>query len=182
MFLLGYLMALLPGIRGPIGALQVERALRRLFRGPDLVGDKYPAYVFQLPALVHHRFQIVVVQRDARDVVHSYLKRVRTGWKDKPLARRLNTAERVSQNWLRAESIMEIHADEILLVRYENLVQQPQAELDRLSSWLGVERAGFESGMIRTDRIGQHRHGLTKQELEDVMRVAGPTLERLGYV
>ena len=181
-FLLRYLIALLPSIRGPIGALQVERALRRLFPGSDVVGDKYPAYVFQLPALVHHDLKLVIVQRDARDVVSSYLARVRTGWKDKALARRFNTAERVAQNWLRAEAVTEIHANEIFVVRYENLVRSPHVELDRLASWLGVDRVGFDAGIIRADSLGKHQHGLTRQELHDVMRVAGTSLERLGYV
>jgi hypothetical protein len=36
--------------------------------------------------------------------------------------------------------------------------------------------------MPRTDSISKYKQGLTEEELADVIEIAGPTMEQLGYM
>jgi hypothetical protein len=76
---------------------------------------------------------------------------------------------------------MERHADLLFIIRYEELVRDPQSSLAGLAEWLHVDSAGFDVDSVKASSIGKYRKGLTPEELDDVMRVAGPTLERLNY-
>ncbi|MCF0077624.1 sulfotransferase family protein [Streptomyces lomondensis] len=89
------------------------------------------------------------------------------------------------------------------LLRYEDLVLEPEQQLKELCAFLGED---FEPGMLRhhdsaaarrtaslseswsragqpigRDRIGSHRTGLTDNERLLVDRATGPMKERLGY-
>jgi hypothetical protein len=66
-------------------------------------------------------------------------------------------------------------------MRYEELVTDPREVLGKLSEWLGIDPAGFEVQHINSRSIGKYRSGLTHGELDTVMRIAGPTMSRLGY-
>ena len=83
---------------------------------------------------------------------------------------------------MHAIEIMERHADKLHIVRYEDLVQQPQSVLKTLASWLGVDAGGFPTYLIRDISVGKHHDGLSDDELTTVMNIAGPTLARFGYV
>ena len=61
-------------------------------------------------------------------------------------------------------------------------IQAVGFELHRLGQWLGVDPSGFDTKMVFGSSIGNYRRGLSPQELGDVLREAGPTLERLGYL
>ncbi|MFC1976191.1 hypothetical protein ACFLXQ_07315 [Chloroflexota bacterium] len=56
---------------------------------------------------------------------------------------------------------MEYVADRVHLIRYEDLVTQPQPVLETLGRWLGVDPTSFRSQMIqRGGGIGVHREDL----------------------
>ncbi len=76
---------------------------------------------------------------------------------------------------------MEAHSDRIFILRYEDLVTGCCDALERLSDWLAIEMAGFEVDRISSRSIGKYRDGLTHAELETVLEIAGPAMERLGY-
>ncbi len=182
-FVLRHLGHLLQRGLGRVTVPRLEAAYRRSFPQARILGDKWPHYLFILdrfiddPGLIH-----LVIYRDGRDVTSSFLKQVRTTWRDAPWVGKIDTAEKIAQRWVRGIDIMERYADKVYIMRYETLMQQPREELNRLAAWLAVDPAGFDSAMIRPTSIGKYQTGLTEAELETVMAIAGPTLARLGYL
>lgn len=166
--------------RVTLAALVAEA--RRSDSEARVVGDKLPQYIFmmdrfaELPDLLR-----LVIYRDCRDVTSSFLRQVRTDWKHRPWIRKMNTSEKVAHKWVSAIEMMERHADRMLVIRYEDLVSDPQSELQRLAKWLDVDPLGFNARIVSDTSVGKHKQGLTAQELDGVLRVAGPTLERLKY-
>ena len=147
-----------------------------------VVGDKMPQYIFMMDRLVLlPGLKRLVIYRDCRDVTSSFLRMARTTWRHRLWVRDMNTADKIAQNWVRSIEIMERHADHLFAIRYEDLVDQPVTELNRLAEWLTVDPSGFDAKLVSGSAVGKFRQGLTAKELDDVLRVAGPTLERLEY-
>ena len=171
---------------GTIDLPAVEAALREIFPRAGIVGDKMPDYVHQLDMLAPTSgLASVVIYRDCRDVTSSHLKLARTSWRNQRWIQNQDTAEKVATRWVAAIETMEKQRDGIHIIRYEDLVREPSRELAILAEWLGVNPAGFPIRNIRSvrdDGIGKHREGLSEQELEAVMDIAGPAMARLGYV
>lgn len=91
----------------------------------------------------------------------------------------------------------------VLLVHYEALVSEPEAELERICTFLGEEPApemltwfaGEEAKKsatlseswqntarpMRKERIGRWRKDLPPQDARLIESIAGPVMERLGY-
>lgn len=161
----------------------IEQALHELLPGARVVGDKYPEYIWSLDDLaVHPRLYTLVIYRDCRDVTSSTLLRARTDWRRMPLfVRKLNTAEKVARRWVQAIDLMEAHSDSVFILRYEELVNNPIEQADRISQWLDIDPSGFETQHISNRSIGKYRRGLTPAEIDTVMEIAGPTMARLGY-
>jgi hypothetical protein len=172
--------------RGAIDLPAVEATLREIFPGAGIVGDKMPDYVHLLDTLAPTRgLANVVIYRDCRDVTSSHLKLARTSWRNQRWIRDQDTAEKVAARWVAAVEAMERQRDKIHSIRYEDLVRDPRRELAMLAEWLAVDPSGFPDASIRSVRdngIGKYADGLTGQELEAVMAVAGPAMARLGYV
>jgi len=182
LFLFRYLIGLRCYRNTLIGAREVEAVLRRLFPHATIVGDKFPLYVFDLDKLVTvpDLFR-VIIYRDCRDVTRSALEMSRTKWRGRRFAERLGTAEKVAREWVRAIELMERHADQVHVIRYEELVAAPQPVLEALGKYLGVDPQGFRHQRIHVTSVGKYRQGLSEHDLRDVIAIAGPTMERLGY-
>ena len=126
-----------------------------------------------------------MIYRDCRDVTSSHLKLARTSWSNQWWIRDQDTAEKVATLWVAALESMERHRDRIHIICYEDLVREPRRVLAALAEWVGFDPAAFPEttlNSVREDGIGKHRSGLSEQELEAVMNIAGPTMARLGYV
>lgn len=178
-----YLLGLLRSPRGLVDLPAVERALRPLFLRSHWVGDKYPDYVFQLDRLLAAQdLRCIIIYRDGRDVTSSALVQARTNWRNLQFVKHFDTAAKVAARWVRAIEIMERHRGRIYPVRYEDLVREPRSALGAIADQMDIDPAGFPADWLREDRVGKHQLGLTPEELETVMQIAGPTMERLGYV
>jgi hypothetical protein len=94
---------------------------------------------------------------------------------------KINTAEKIALSWVRSIELMERHKDKVHIIRYEDLVLEPGPVLKALGDWLGVDPAGFPKGLAHPASFGKYKTGLTGEELETVMELAGPTMARLGY-
>ena len=166
-----------------IRANHVREVLAELWSGYRIVGDKFPPYVHRLHNLVRHdRMYRVVIYRDCRDVVQSTLLKAGTSWKDKHFAQNLNTPEKVAKRWVKAIEKMEKFSTDIHAIRYEELVIEPRPVLGRLAAYLHVDQALFDHNIVRPTSIGKFEHGLSSEQLEPIMDIAGPTLTRLGYL
>jgi hypothetical protein len=166
-----------------IQASHVREVLAEMWSDSKIVGDKFPPYVHRLHNLVRHDHMYrVIIYRDCRDVVQSTLKKADTSWKDKHFIKQLNTPEKVARRWIKAIEKMEKFGAEIHIIRYEELVTDPKPVLDGLATYLNVDACQFDPHIVRSTSIGKYEHGLSDEQLEPIMDIAGPTLTRLGYL
>lgn len=169
------------GWRHPLTAGRVANAYRAVYPDARIVGDKSPSYVARLDELLDHGLSCIVIYRDCRDVVTSTREALRTIWKGMPHVQYLDTTEKIAQRWVQAIEIMERHRDQVCILRYEDLVEQPEQELNTVAQWLGVDPSGLPADLLHGSSVGRHRTDLPQSELATVLEVAGPTLARLGY-
>jgi len=180
-FLARYRWQLRNRARAAVTAADVERALQSVFHR-SVVGDKYPHYVFQLPDLVRQPLlQRIILFRDARDVVSSFMNMLRTKWKGLSWTMEFRSAGDVARQWVRAIESMEKYRDDLLVLRYEDLVRDPQPELRKMADCLGVDPAGFNIRKIHTASIGKSKRFLSEKEMGEILEIAGPAMERWGY-
>lgn len=185
-FVTRYLFKIRGFRQNTIDAIAIESTLRSIFPKAHIIGDKTPRYVFLLDKLVAERgLSNLVIFRDCRDVASSVLVRIRSKWRKKHWKYNVDTAEKIAGRWVRGIEIMERNKDKIHIIRYEDLVLEPKRELIKLAKWLGVDPAGFSDSMVSNIRkrcIGKYKTALTKEELRTVMAIAGPMMEKLGYI
>jgi Sulfotransferase family len=168
--------------RNPIDLDGMRRVLHGLFPQAQVIGDKYPRYVFRLDQFAPEPdLLIVVIYRDARDVVRSAIERSKRQWRRTRFGERLGTPASAARSWVRAIQTMERHRERAHLIRYEDLVRQPKQVVRDLGQYLGVDPAGFRFGFIKQDRVGKHKQGLSEGDLAMVNKIAGETMRRLGY-
>jgi hypothetical protein len=164
-------------------------------------GDKRPAYAGYVGAVfqLFPDAQFINVVRDPRGAVSSL---VGLGWHRERAAVAASTA-----TWEMSVGRVDAHArrlrpDQLLDVRYEDLVRDPHGTLARICEWAGLA-AGDEliERMIGAERRGAFRPGwhdrlgepidvgpiaawqdrLASHQVAFVERVAAPYLERFGY-
>jgi hypothetical protein len=178
-----YLLRMYEHYREPITVQIIEAALKHSFPESSIVGDKWPGYMFLMDKFVQaDDLYCLVIYRDCRDVTSSFLKQARTTWRPQAWVSNLNTAEKVARRWVDVIGLMERHADQLHIVRYEDLIDNPKAVFASIGDWLGVAPTGFPTHEIKRSSIGKYKSGLTNEELAVVMEIAGPTMARLGYV
>lgn len=165
-----------------VQAADVEALLQHLFPEASVVGDKFPDYVFSL-----HQFagladlSTVVIYRDCRDVVASYLERLRGGWHRMPVFSAFDTPQKIAARWARAIAQMQRCQSGVLTVCYEDFVRAPRPTLERLGQQLGLAPEGFSVATIRASSVGRHEERLSQEELTAIWQTAGTTMKALGY-
>lgn len=169
--------------QGEVTTAALESTYRRMFAGARVVGDKWPHYLFQMGRhITEPELTRLVIYRDCRDVTSSFLVQARTNWKDTNWVGNVDTAGKIASKWVNGIEMMEKYADKLVILQYEAMMHEPERELRRVSEAIGVDPAGFPTDMINPGSIGKYKKGLTPEELETVMAVAGPTMARLGYL
>lgn len=175
-FLIRYLFWLLIDSRGYVTGEVMQQTLGRLYPGARLIGDKNPTYLWKLTNFEQENTYYVLIFRDGRDVVQSALNR---SWGKN--GKRYSSARKAAKKWVSAIEIMEKHRERFHIIRYENLVTKPGEELARLAEYLRVDPAGFKPEMVKSSSVGKYKEMLTDKQIVEVIEVAGPTLEQLGY-
>ena len=145
--------------------------------------NKTPAYVLNLHFLrqVYPDMLFVHCVRDGRDVACSMAKRIGSRNIDQ-LARwwkgRLEAGERFAAQF----------PDQVIVVRYEDLLTSPDVALGDVLEFIGESRSTREllsayGGDVKLDPTRAHRwtSELTAWEVERFWDVAGETLQRHGY-
>ena len=179
----------------------VEAPVRAYARraGKERFGDKTPPYVYAVDELlaVWPDARIVVLVRDARAVAHSIVRLpfgpnnpyAAAGWWARGIRAGLEADRR--------------HPEQVLTVRYEDLVAEPEATVRRVcdhvrlgynSEMLAIERAApgkivpeqaeWYSGVSKPISAAAGDRWRTEMPPEDqrlVAAVAGPELRELGY-
>lgn len=165
-----------------VQATHIEAALQPLFPGVRYIGDKYPNYIFQLDAYVAvENLKTVVIYRDVRDVVASYVEHLKLKRQQRPVFRDFNTPEKITRNWIQAITCMQRNRAWVHLLRYEDLVCNPAPVLQALGQFLDVDPAGFPADLIHADSVGRYAERLSAADLAVVEQLAGSYLSELGY-
>lgn len=186
-----------------IAAVFDDFAAHRLRAGADVVVEKTPEHLFLARRLLDlfPTARIVEVVRDGRDMATSkHARGLATGnasgnWTDAQL-------RGMAERWVRyvtfGESLRSdpAYADRIHRVRFEDLKQQPVAEMRSILRFLDVaaddatvetvvgenefarQRSGFHR---RKGEVGDWQTRFSEHDTELFDAVAGPTLERQGY-
>jgi hypothetical protein len=162
-------------------------------------GDKRPAYLRHLPELLRMfpDAQIVTIMRDGRDCVASLKE---APWSSPDFGDLVDSWARAADASLRAER--RLGPDVYHVVRYEDLVAEPETYLRDLCRFLGED---YDPAMARpdelasvavpeyktwhtrtrqsvtTERVRSWRQRLTAAEIERCEAVFGDRLERFGY-
>ena len=162
---------------------------------PRLYADKsHPAIWFAESLQAHlPDVRFVGVLRDAAPTVASMLRhrgvmRTIRAWRDHPVPNPLlgitqanvaayadmSEVERCAVRWLaharRLDELERVLGDRLLRVSYENLADDPPAELERLQRFLGLDRP-FPHTPVRRDSLGKWRQELNDEQLEAIRRV-----------
>jgi len=120
--------------------------------------------------------------RDGRDALCSNIHRRGTGIMTKYTARWIDAIHQ-------GQAFAAKHPNQYLEIKYENLLENPQQELDGIFSWLGEEPCAeqalqkySESGLhIYPSRVGNWKSELSREHLDEFERIAGNLLDQLGY-
>ena len=160
----------------------MRRVLRGIFPWAKVVGDKYPQYVFRLDQYASEPgLLIVVIYQSTRDVVRSSIEQSTRSWHRSSSSERRSATVSAAGSWVTAIESMERNREHIHTIRYEALVDDPEASLHSLGVYLGVDPRGFRSGFVKQDRVGKHKKGMSEEDQAAVLRVAEVTMRRLGY-
>lgn len=168
-------------------------------QGKERFGDKTPAYVHVVDELlaVWPDARVVVLVRDARDVALSIV----------PMPFGPNNAYAAARWWARGIraglAAEQARPEQVLTVRYEDLVAEPEAQVGRICAHVGL---GYNSEMLAIERtdpgkivqdqqgwfpqlsagittagVGRWQTGLSLADRRTIEAVAGPELRELGY-
>lgn len=175
-------------------------AVRAVEQTPEL------AHLVGVIPIAYPRARIVHIVRDGRDVVCSLLEKpwLRPGnakaddagiaygsyarfWVEPERRDEFETvsdARRAAWAWRRYVSAARSAAAPVLELRYENVVEDPQAAAAQLSSYLAAPPDTLAAALSRAhgSSVGRYRTDLEEAELGDVLTEAGDLLRELGYL
>ncbi|HYO42215.1 MAG TPA: sulfotransferase [Candidatus Limnocylindrales bacterium] len=171
-------------------------------------GEKTPAHIRWADTLLewYPGGRVVHMVRDPRAVYRSELKRRNARPETYPyrvltrvpVLMRAFVVIEVVEAWASAvahhRSLSRRHPDRYMIIRFEDLVREPEAEIDRLCRFLGVtlEPAMFEQKVVsRGDRLGEEgfdagaadrwRTSISPGEVRWLGRLLGRRIEEMGY-
>ena len=167
--------------------------VRELAGKGRLYGEKTPSHLRWWKLLTHHMpgLKLVFVVRDPRAVVASYFD----AWGPRPHAVLAERWAIDQQQVALAEHTL--HPADCLVLRYEDVVQDPDAARARLAGFLGTRlaevpsdcplglpwetwKAGAEEA-VRRDRTEAWRAELPARVCHDVEAIAAAEMSRFGY-
>ncbi|OIQ00690.1 MAG: hypothetical protein AUK35_02260 [Zetaproteobacteria bacterium CG2_30_46_52] len=165
----------------------------------QLWGDKTPQNTFDLDVIskTFPKAKYLHLLRDGVDVAASFVER---GLQPDLLV--------AARHWQRtvnmSQSFMEANPDACIEVRYEDLVRDPQSQMQSICHFLNIH---FDEKMIRSlehtqgmgdlhayehykkvlgpvsdKNIGLGRRNLSSDDLEVIVKVIGPSLKKFGYL
>lgn len=182
-----------------VRTLGLARGLRAVEQNPET------AYVLAGALRAYPQATAVHVMRDGRDVVCSLLERGwlrsdRTGGDDARQAygaharfwveperreefERASEARRAAWAWRRYLTAARAVPERTIELRYEALVEHPEAEADRAAAALGSLPTALRRAFadVHASSVGRWRRDLTAEQLADVEAEAGALLAELGY-
>ena len=174
-------------------SLMAESLRRDLERNDAQIwGDKAPNLQHFIPELLHlfPRAKVLHIVRDGRAVAYSNHKRAGANLE-------LSAQEWVNGNILGQWNRDIMGADHYQLVRYEDLVREPEKTARELCAFLGLAFRPEMMDLARNEltqgkdayvaqafdvaKINQFREALRAAQIQGVEKIQGPLLRELGY-
>lgn len=190
----------------------------RFGKHPTIWGEKTPRNVFRIDDIVaaFPRAKVICMVRDPRATVVSYRDWVQKKIADSELARDADFVAAYAEDHLRKQSSYNIvlavamwraavnaaaaaaarHGPErVRVLRYEDVVADPQAALSDLCGWLGVDYhremlevdlanssyGGARGAGVSASPVDRWREKLSARETGVIQSVAGDAMRRYGY-
>lgn len=178
-FVLGLLWQLRAFRHGLVGPRQLEVCYRALLPQAQVVGDKLPNYSLCLDHYAGlEELKCVVIYRHVFSVVQSYQEMLKRKWASVPSLARLDSAEKVAQQWAHSIRQLKRNRHQVLALSYEELMAAPSTQIQLLADWLGVHAGGFSTAAIPRPRPPVRFDGETEQR---IWACCGAELDYLGY-
>lgn len=179
---LQYSIGVFPGPCNKVRQEHLVRSMHGIYPRASYVGDKYPDYIYEMHRFVNIPDMVrLVICRDPRDVTASSLEMVDEHWKHHEWSKKFNSPTKVAKRWVEAMQITSECADYLYVIRYEDLVINPKAEVARLADFLQLDHDLFNTSVVRDTSVGSYKHRLTSEQIAEVEFVTGPFLQRFGY-
>ena len=175
---------------------------------PTVLGDKNNYYIDHLDLLneIYPDAKYLIIVRDCRDVVCSYLNVNALATESKYKPKFPDTIKEMSLDWLNKNTVIlnfleSIDSSNYALIRYEDLLVQPKIELQICTKVLGLEFEGemldyYKNNMepsalldwkkktneqIDTSNTNKFLEQLTEFEINEIMNVTGELMNKFGY-
>ena len=201
-------------LRARFEAQAAEDAKARRIDDPLVVVKEPASHVADMLVELFPSSRLIWLLRDGRDVVDSWLDAYREGtWAAEGGAYPVSDDGRLamvrwqSSVWLRRTEVMQrtfanLDPDQRLLVRYEDLREDPTRALERICELLEISEDGDridavananlyervpvgergEGREIRRAAPGGWRESMSAEEIEAMHRILAPKLTELGYI
>jgi hypothetical protein len=187
-------------------SLEIVRTLTGARRARCVEQTPEVAFVLSSALRAYPEGSAVHALRDGRDVVCSLLERgwlsaARNGRDDAKQAfgayprfwvederraefTQVSDATRAAWAWRRYVEAARSIGARTFEQRYERLVTDPRGEAERLADFLGFDPQPLEAalGAAHARSVGRWQRELTREQVQDVEREAGPLLAELGYL
>lgn len=186
---------------------------QKLGKTPLIWGDKNNCYTDSVSLLntLYPQAQFLHIVRDGRDVACSYREVMQAKSTSRYAPKLVETIDAIASEWSSSvlnveKDLADIAAPRRLLIRYEDLVQEPNSIIERICEWIGV---GFEVQMLNFHEVnrsmtlepkltldwkkrtlepisaitvGRYLQILSAEDNAQFVRLAGVALSRFGYV
>lgn len=164
-----------------VSAEVVRTVLSGIFPNVSVVGDKHPKYCREIDRLAADKItRTLVIFRDVRDVAVSYAEMVAAGkWQEVEIA---SSHVEMASDWVATIESMFRNADQVCMLRYEDIVHYPSRELVKLGEWLNVDPELFPTGGFKGTSVGRFKDALTPMEVGEIENVAKLSMQKAGYI
>ena len=71
--------------------------------------------------------------------------------------------------------------EDFLIIRYEDFVEDPQKELNRVSQYLNLPEDSFNSSNVYKRSVGTAKNNLNNDDFDKILRIIGNNLNKLNY-
>ena len=154
--------------------------------GSLYVGDKYPDYVFHCEEFIHRPdCRVILIVRDPRDVICSIFDRIHSGnWAGRSWVKKYSNIRGATNYWNMAARVMaDLNTSKsgVLVIRYEDLVQQTRKTVSRISDHLEVDSGGFDISSTHAKSIGKHTRILEAAAIHQIEQNTLTLMNSFGY-
>jgi hypothetical protein len=118
------------------------------------------------------------IKRDPRGVIHSMTKQ---HWAPNDVKGACLFLKNVYSRWFDLKRTLDLTKCRYFELKLENLATSPQAVLEEVLFFCGLENRYENPPQIKVDRVNNWQEMMSKQEVQLVNAILGPYIEQMGY-